>query len=394
MYLNQGNGAFLKLTPEQVGRPLLDVGVWGGPSWADVDDDGWPDLLVKDVGVKDAGGAYRLYRNTGTGSFVSVGTGPLFTESNRLEYSTWVDYDNNGDLDLFCTGTFAPPNALFRNEGGWVFRKMTEAEVGPLVTDGDGWGAAWGDYDNDGNLDVFVPKGAYSPAKSSLFHNNGDGTFTQVTTGSPVNDIGYAIACDWVDYDQDGALDLFVFEQTWRPDPDQVRRPRLYHNNGNTNRWLAVKCVGTSSPRLGTGAKVRALATIGGQPRWQLRLIDAGGTALAGQSWYAHFGLGDATKVDLLRIQWPSGIVQELRDVAVGQYLTVTEPARLAMARPAELGIQCWLGMQFRVEASSDLVNWTPLTTVTNVTGTPVYTDPGAASQRQRFYRAVGPLGK
>ena len=387
LYLNQGNGAFLKLTPEQVGAPLQDMGVWGLPSWADVDDDGWPDLLVN-----NAGGAAQLYRNTGTGSFVSVAAGPLATQTNWWGCA-WGDYDNDGKLDLLMTNP-GVTNALFRNEGGWVFRKMTEAEVGPLVTDGDGWGCAWGDYDNDGCLDVFVPKGAFAAAKSSLFHNNGDGTFTRVTTGSPANDIGYANACDWVDYDQDGALDLFVFEQTWRPDPDQVRRPRLYRNNGNTNHWLVVKCVGTSSPRLGTGAKVRALATIRGKPMWQLRLIDAGGTACSGLSYYAHFGLGDATKVDLLRIQWPSGIVQELRDVAVGQYLTVTEPAPVRMARAGELGIQCWLGMQFRVEASSDLVNWTPLATVTNVTGSLMFTDPGAASLPRRFYRVVGPVGE
>ena len=136
---------------------------------------------------------------------------------------------------------------------------------------------------------------------------------------------------------------------------------------------------------------MRAKATIRGQPLWQLRLIDAGGTCWGGQSFTAHFGLGDATNVDVLRIEWTSGIVQELTNVPVKQYLTVTEPTRLQMAQPGQLQIQCWKGMSCSIEGSSNLVNWTPLTTVTNtnLAGKLRWTDPAAGTQSTRFYRTV-----
>jgi hypothetical protein len=135
---------------------------------------------------------------------------------------------------------------------------------------------------------------------------------------------------------------------------------------------------------------VRVQATYGGQSRWQRRDI-TGGDSFNGNQLYAHFGLGNATNVDVLRIEWPSGMVQELHDVAVRQFLTVTEPARLAMAQPGQLHIQCWKSMAFRLVSSPDLETWTPLATVTNsnVTGGVQWTDPSGPSPRACFYRAV-----
>jgi hypothetical protein len=163
---------------------------------------------------------------------------------------------------------------------------------------------------------------------------------------------------------------------------------RYYRNNGNSNTWLCVKCVGTASPRMGSGTKVQVKATIRGKPISQLRVIDPGGFANA-QNFTAHFGLGDATNVDVLRIEWTSGIVQEFTNVAVRQYLTVTEPAKLSMPQPGELHVQCCKGMAYRVEGSADLSTWRRLATVTNLTGKLQWTDPDAPGQSTRFYRAV-----
>ena len=103
----------------------------------------------------------------------------------------------------------------------------------------------------------------------------------------------------------------------------------------------------------------------------------------------AHFGLGDATNVDVLRIEWPSGIVQELQEVAPNQILTVTEPARLQVFGAGAFRVQSWKGMAFEVQASTDLKQWSPVTTVTNLTGTLEFSDPNSANSLQRFYRAV-----
>jgi len=335
-YLNQGGGSFLKLSTDLI-RPLISESAQHAvPAWVDVDDDGWLDLFVS------AFGSNSLFRNTGDGGFSKVTGDPLVSEQNSWMGMAWGDYDNDGDLDVLLTGTGYPtstrPLALHRNEGGGHFHKMTQGDIGPLATEvANSSACAWGDYDNDGWLDLIIANGwLQSEGRLPLiYHNQGDGTFSKVTTGSPASDPGAIFAVNWVDYDQDGALDLFITDH----DEGSTWANHLFHNDGNGNAWLEVKCVGTNSPRWGTGAKVRVQATLGGTERWQLRLIDAGGAPTGGQSFVAHFGLGDATNVSTLRIEWTSGIVQELRNLPVNQILTVTEPILPSSILPARLDV-------------------------------------------------------
>jgi hypothetical protein len=119
-----------------------------------------------------------------------------------------------------------------------------------------------------------------------------------------------------------------------------------------------------------------------------MRQID-GGDGISGGSLDVHFGLGDATIIDTLRIEWPSGIVQELHGVAPKQFLIVTEPARLQALGAGVLRIQSWKGMAFETQVSTDLKQWSSLTTVTNLTGTLEFMDPNAANQVWRFYRTM-----
>jgi enediyne biosynthesis protein E4 len=381
LYHNNGNGSFTKIGANQVGSMVSEVQLWNLVGWVDYDQTGTLSLYLPN------GPGTRLYRYLGAGRFASVTNPPACNAS-----FAWGDYDNDGQVDLFsASGEENLASALYHNEGSGHFKQMTAAQVGSLVTDkGVAGGVAWGDYDNDGYLDLFVARGWWvqngnARQTSLLYHNNGDGTFTKTATGSPANDLGQALMANWVDYDRDGFLDLFVSEMGWTaPAPH-----RLYRNNGNSNNWLCVTCVGTASPRDGTGAKVRALATIRGKPMWQLRLINSGGTCWGGQSFVAHFGLGNATNVDVLRIEWSSGTVQELYNVPAKQYLTVTEPTRLTMPSFGELRIQCWKGMAYRIEGSPDLSVWTPLATVANLTGKLQWTDPGAPGPSARFYRAA-----
>jgi hypothetical protein len=120
-----------------------------------------------------------------------------------------------------------------------------------------------------------------------------------------------------------------------------------------------------------------------------LREISGGGGYTSQNDLRAHFGLGDATNIDLLRIEWPSGLVQELQNVAANQLLTVTEPARLQALGAGVLRIQSWKGMSFQVQTSTDLNRWSTGTTVTNLTGTLEFTDPNAVNNLRRFYRTV-----
>src|SRR5262249_6054134 len=159
-----------------------------------------------------------------------------------------------------------------------TFNRITNSIVGAIVTDpAYGWDCAWGDYDNDGYLDLFVAN-ADGP-KNYLYHNKGDGTFEKITAGSLANDQSQSLhgsaSCSWGDYDNDGFLDLFVGDNTVNSPTPQVNY--LYHNNGpnsgNSNGWLKLKCDGVLSNCSAIGAKVRVWATIRGKPLQQLREI-------------------------------------------------------------------------------------------------------------------------
>jgi hypothetical protein len=184
-----------------------------------------------------------------------------------------------------------------------------------------------------------------------LYHNNGDGTFTKITAGAVVEDVNDSNTVAWGDYDNDGFLDLFV--ANWNN-----QNNCLYHNNGNTNHWLKVKCVGTRSNRSGIGAKVRVKAVMGGKDVWQVREI-SGGDGLGTQSLDAHFGLGQAAVVDTVRVEWPSGQVQELANVTVNQLLVVTEVPPLLVLRPFGGNFDHSIGVTMVGSVSNGVVRYT-----------------------------------
>ncbi len=167
----------------------------------------------------------------------------------------------------------------------------------------------------------------------------------------------------------------------------------LYHNNGNSNAWLKVQLVGTVANRSAIGAKVRVHATIGGKSFWQLREITTGGGRWA-QPLVAHFGLGNATNADIMRIEWPSGTVQEFHNVAAKQILTITEPPRLIAAMTngvPQFSLHGGRGLQYNIQKSADLTNWSAIgsVVVTNMSGLGQIVDTNKSSTAHSFYRAV-----
>jgi hypothetical protein len=187
----------------------------------------------------------------------------------------------------------------------------------------------------------------------------------------------------WADFDNDGFPDLVV-ANTYQANGGMF----IYRNNGNANHWLNLGLVGTVSNRSAIGAKVRLLATIGGKTFWQLREI-SGYCSRAQPDPRALFGLGDATTVEVLRIEWPSGIVQELTNLPANQFLTVTEPPRLRPLASNGFQIQCWINQSFDIETSTDLTAWAHVTTLTNETGTLEYHEKVKNDDDCRYYRVL-----
>ena len=297
LYRNNNNGTF---TEVGAAAGVADTGSGYNPAWGDYDNDGDPDLYVTNNGVN------RLYRNNNDGTFSEVGAAAGVAAAGYGTGATWGDYDNDGDLDLYAVD-HGNANRLYRNNGNGAF-----SEVGSSAgvdAAGAGYGVAWGDYDNDGDLDLYVAN--YGSA-NRLYRNNNNGTFTEIGVGAGVADAGNGVGVAWADYDGDGDLDLYLVNQGAN---------LLYRNNGNTNRWLQVKLNGTNSNKSGIGAKVSATAN----GITQRREVEGGGGFLSQSSLPVAFGFGGTTTVNQLTLTWPSGVVQTLSNVATNQVLTLSD---------------------------------------------------------------------
>ncbi len=331
---NDGGGA---LTPISKGAIVTDVRTSRHGAWGDWDDDGDVDLYV----AHENNEANQLYKNllveTGTPDFESVAAGDATTDLASSFSASWGDYDNDGDLDLAVANFSNQRDALYVNQlvesGIPTFTKTTN---GPSVTFGWTVGTVWGDFDNDADLDLVMTNG-YSNTPGEVRRNfifrNEAGTLVRDQTSVPAVDASWSYGASFGDMDADGDLDLFV--ANWL---DNDAANFLYRNDAeaNGNHWLQVRLVGTASNRSGIGARVRATATVGGSPSTQTREV-AGSTGYCSVNLVQHFGLADATVVDL-EIRWPSGTVQTLTGVPADQRLTVVETPAVGAPETRGLG--------------------------------------------------------
>ena len=178
-------------------------------AWGDYDNDGDQDLVV--TGVNDnclnCDIPLLFFRNDGSGNFTRIYDNAIALTSMKGSGLAWGDYDNDGWLDLFICGTINARNKLFHNDQNGNFTEVLSGEIVTEINSSQTCG--WTDYNKDGWLDLFVTN-RYMTFSNRLYKNNGDGTFTKVLTGSIVNDIGESRGCAWGDYDNDGWPDLFV----------------------------------------------------------------------------------------------------------------------------------------------------------------------------------------
>lgn len=322
-YLYQGDGAgvFTKIT---TGAFVNDISPSVSSSWGDYNNDGLVDVYVANNGVINNN---FFYKNDGTGNFTKITSLNITTDTTKSFSTSWGDYNNDGFPDLFVAADGSRNNALYRNNRDGSFTNETSSVI---ALDQYSVMGNWADYDNDGFLDLFVSR--WQNQNNLLYHNNGNGTFTKVTTGNIVNDHGNSFGCAWADYDNDGDMDLIVANIN-------NENNFLYRNNAvteNSNKWINVKCVGITSNKSAIGAKVMVKANINGTSQWQLREIIAGTGYASQNDIRAHFGLGSASVVDSIKIVWPSGAVNSFTNIGVNRFVTITENGSLVNVSGSE----------------------------------------------------------
>tara|TARA_R100000935_G_scaffold18503_1_gene35834 strand:+ start:61460 stop:63082 length:1623 start_codon:yes stop_codon:yes gene_type:complete len=316
-------------------------------TFADIDNDGDLDAFVcHDVDLS------HPYRNDGNGNMTLDQTLIQTLDAPGNYAAIWIDYDNDGDQDMYltkCRGG-SPPNdplnnnAMYTNDGNGVFTENA-LDIG-MQDSSRSWATVFEDFDNDGDLDAFIVNHDF---QNKFMENDGTGNYTDIiaTTGINPNDLG-----SWenlaADFNNDGYIDILSemskelyinngdMTFTGQDLPfdgggigdlnndgflDVVRGGNLYINDGNDNNWFKVALTGEDSNLNGIGARV----IIEGAWGSQMREVRSGQGFRHMNSLVAHFGLGTATTIDKVIIEWPSGEVDIFEDVQINQQLSVTE---------------------------------------------------------------------
>lgn len=301
-------------------------------TWSDYDQDGDADLFIGSGPANGTLAPDYLYKNmlkeTGKLGFQQLASEVFARDSLDGQTWNWVDYDNDGDLDAYVTnwggaqGGLA--NNLYRNEGDTIIR----VKDGPLATDvGISLANVWEDFDNDGDLDVFVGNGGNQVNR--YYENLGNGKFESVTKGHFVEVKKNSWGVCAGDYNNDGRVDLFVSNKTGYLAGGDLNH--LYRNDtDNGNNWVTIRCIGTKSNKDGIGTKVKLTAKISGKNVTQYREVGSNATFLGSNDLRVHFGLGKTKQIDSIEIIWPSGQTDSYENIKPNQFLDCIEGKALS----------------------------------------------------------------
>jgi hypothetical protein len=385
LLLNKGNFAFEDVTEKAgLSQPINAIAA----AWADYDNDGWLDLFIPCEQQ-----ANRLYRNNQDGTFTERAreAGLAGLPEFRAKGATWIDYDNDGDQDLFVTHLSFDGSRLYRNERDGTFTDVSQT-LGisdPVIGfscwsfdyDNDGWldifatsydrsigatvlgmqgqptpqrksalyhnlqgkgfqnvaaemgvdgvyftmGSNFGDFNNDGFLDFYLGTGdpnLNSLVPNRMFLNLAGKQFAEVTKASGTGNLqkGHGVACG--DWDCDGNVDLFI-QMGGAVSGDKYHNI-LFQNPGTEHRWLTVKLVGTRSNRAAMGAHL--VVTTKGPDASEIHRWVSSGSSFGANPLEQTIGLGAATEIESLSITWPAtGLTQKFSNVGTNCYVEITE---------------------------------------------------------------------
>ena len=333
LYHNKGDGTFEDIAPSAgVDRVAFTKGVVS----ADYDNDGFMDLYVSNLG-----GENFLYHNNHDRTFTEVGK-QAGVQAPWMSFATWFfDYDNDGFPDLFVTSYYMSPEEILRsqlgiptnvetlklyhNEGNGTFRDVT-AEVG-LDKVFDPMGSNFGDIDNDGFLDFYLgtgtpPYGDILP--NVLFHNQGGKKFVDVTASSGTGELHKGHGVAFADLENNGQEDLIA--ETGGAVPGDRHAIRLFENPGNDNDWITLRLVGVKSNRAAIGARIEvAVENEGARQRFIYRTVGSGGS-FGASPLQQHIGLGKSASMVNLEIWWPAtNTRQTFSNVGKNEFLEIKE---------------------------------------------------------------------
>jgi hypothetical protein len=337
LFHNRGDGTFEEVSKKAgVDDPKHRYGM--AAIWGDYDNDGWPDLFL----ANDAGPNF-LYHNKHDGTFDEVGllSGVALSDDGQELGSMGVDfgdYDHDGNLDLFVTNFTDQPDNLYRNLGNKSFTDMGWASgLGQGSYSYVKWGTGFVDVDNDGWPDVFVANGHVYPQVDAipgsthyrqplqLFRNRQNGKFEDISAVAGLNAIALAShrGVAFGDINNDGNVDMVVLNIGDTPN-------LLLNRTASGNHRVFFKLIGTKSNRAAIGTRV----TVTTQRFKQVNEVRSGGSYISQNDLRLHFGLGSDDKISSIEIFWPSGKTETIRDLPADFIYTIVEEQGVRQRTP------------------------------------------------------------
>jgi len=396
---NNGDGTFDDVTEE---AGLISLHPTQTAAWADFDNDGWLDLFVGHESSPEDPNPCQLFHNNHDGTFTEMAAPMGLAELGFVKGVAWGDFNNDGRPDLYVS-VLKGRNRLFRNDGpapagapGGAFWKFTDVAANAGVANQTHSFATWFfDYDNDGWPDIFSAGYSTESAKDvgafeigkpydaetpRLYHNNHDGTFTDVTKAVHLDRVILTMGANFGDLDNDGFLDIYlgtgdstyqallpnrmfrnaegkrfldvttsggfghlqkghaiafgdlentgnedIFEEMGGALPGDTFQSALYHNPGHGNHWITLELEGVITNRAAFGARIDLTIFEGSRKRHIYRTVGYG-SSFGGNPLRQHIGIGRAAVVEKIEVTWPtSKTVQQFHDVPADRALRLKE---------------------------------------------------------------------